>query len=62
MTMNLRYCRSLHFDANEVDAMGLELTARACGTGADILEYIMGKGGMLVCDLRTDDNGSDGKP
>jgi len=42
--------------------MGLELAARACGTGADILEYIMGKGGMLVCGLHTDDNGSDGKP
>ena len=42
--------------------MGSELVARACGTGADILEYITGKGGMLVCGLHTDDNGSDGEP
>ena len=41
--------------------MGSELAARACGTEADILEYIVGKGGMLVCGLHTDDNGSDGE-
>jgi len=50
------------FDTDEVNAMGSELAARACGTGADILEHIMGKGGMLVCGLHTDDNGSDGEP
>ena len=42
--------------------MDLELTTRACGTGADILECIVGKGGMLVCGLHTDDDGSDGEP